>query len=40
MAAPILNRVVANFKGILRHEWRKARVKGHAQDVLDTVKNC
>lgn len=26
--------------GKLRHEWRKVRVKGHAQEVLDTVKNC
>ncbi len=24
--------------GILRHEWRKVKVKGHAQDVLDTVQ--
>lgn len=24
--------------GKLRHEWRGVRVKGHAQDVLDTVK--
>ena len=27
-------------KGKLRHEWRKVKVKGHAQEVLDTVKNC
>lgn len=26
--------------GKLRHEWRKVRVKGHAQEVLDAVKNC
>ena len=26
--------------GKLRHEWRKVKVKGHAQEVLDTVKNC
>ena len=26
--------------GKLMHEWRKVRVKGHAQEVLDTVKNC
>ena len=26
--------------GKLLHEWRKVRVKGHAQEVLDTVKNC
>jgi peroxiredoxin Q/BCP len=25
--------------GKLRHEWRKLKVKGHAQEVLDTVKN-
>ena len=24
--------------GKLRHEWRKVKVKGHAQEVLDTVK--
>lgn len=24
--------------GKLRHEWRKVKVKGHAQDVLDTLK--
>ncbi len=26
-------------KGILRHEWRKVKVKGHAQAVLETVKS-
>jgi peroxiredoxin Q/BCP len=26
--------------GKLKFEWRKVRVKGHAQAVLDTVKNC
>ena len=26
--------------GKLKHEWRKVKVKGHAQAVLDTVKNC
>lgn len=26
--------------GKLRAEWRKVRVKGHAAEVLDTVKNC
>ena len=26
--------------GKLKHEWRKVRVKGHVQEVLDTVKNC
>ena len=25
--------------GKLRREWRKVKVKGHAQEVLDTVKN-
>ena len=27
-------------KGKLRHEWRKVRVKGHVQEVLEAVKNC
>jgi peroxiredoxin Q/BCP len=27
-------------KGKLRQEWRKVKVKGHAQEVLDAVKNC
>lgn len=27
-------------KGKLRQEWRKVRVKGHAAEVLDAVKNC
>lgn len=26
--------------GKLRAEWRKVSVKGHAQEVLDAVKNC
>lgn len=26
--------------GKLRKEWRKLKVKGHAQEVLDTVNNC
>jgi peroxiredoxin Q/BCP len=26
-------------KGILVHEWRKVKVKNHAQEVLDTLKN-
>lgn len=26
--------------GKLRGEWRKVRVKGHAAEVLETVKNC
>lgn len=26
--------------GKLRQEWRKVRVKGHAAEVLDAVKNC
>jgi peroxiredoxin Q/BCP len=26
-------------KGKLRAEWRKVKVKGHAQEVLDAVKN-
>lgn len=27
-------------KGKLRQEWRKVKVKGHAQEVLEAVKNC
>ena len=26
--------------GKLRREWRKVKVKGHAEEVLDAVKNC
>ena len=26
-------------KGMLVHEWRKVKVKNHAQEVLDTLKN-
>ena len=26
--------------GKLRQEWRKVKVKGHAAEVLETVKNC
>jgi peroxiredoxin Q/BCP len=26
--------------GKLRAEWRKLKVKGHAEEVLDAVKNC
>ena len=26
--------------GKLRKEWRKVKVKGHAEEVLDAVKNC
>ena len=25
-------------KGILRQEWRKVRVKGHVDEVLDAVR--
>jgi len=25
--------------GILRHEWRKVKVKGHVEEVLEAVKN-
>jgi len=25
-------------KGVLRREWRKVKVKGHADEVLDAVK--
>ena len=27
-------------KGKLRAEWRKVKVKGHAAELLDAVKNC
>jgi len=27
-------------QGKLRREWRKVRVKGHAEEVLAAVKNC
>ena len=26
-------------KGVLRHEWRKVKVKGHIEEVLEAVKN-
>ena len=26
--------------GKLRQEWRKVKVKGHAEEVLEAVKNC
>lgn len=26
--------------GKLRQEWRKLKVKGHAEEVLESVKNC
>ena len=26
--------------GKLRQDWRKVKVKGHAEEVLDAVKNC
>jgi peroxiredoxin Q/BCP len=25
--------------GILRNEWRKVKVKGHVEEVLEAVKN-
>lgn len=31
---------VVDGAGKLRREWRKVNVKGHAQEVLDSVKNC
>ena len=27
-------------KGKLRQEWRKVKVKGHVEEVLEAVKNC
>ncbi|HID46472.1 MAG TPA: peroxiredoxin [Chromatiaceae bacterium] len=29
---------IIDDRGILRHEWRGVKVKGHVQDVLDTLK--
>jgi peroxiredoxin Q/BCP len=26
-------------KGVLRQEWRKVKVKGHVDEVLDAVKS-
>jgi thioredoxin-dependent peroxiredoxin len=26
-------------KGVLRHEWRKVKVAGHAQEVLETLRS-
>ena len=26
-------------KGVLRNEWRKVRVKGHAEEVLEAVRS-
>ncbi|MEM7504642.1 MAG: peroxiredoxin [Pseudomonadota bacterium] len=31
---------VIDEDGKLRAEWRKVKVKGHAAEVLDAVKNC
>ncbi|MBV1881004.1 MAG: peroxiredoxin [Pseudomonadales bacterium] len=28
-----------NSEGILKQEWRKVKVEGHAEEVLNTVKN-
>ena len=28
-----------NSEGVLKQEWRKVKVEGHAQEVLETVKN-
>ncbi len=30
---------VINDKGVLKHEWRKVKVKGHVEEVLATVKS-
>lgn len=27
-----------NSKGVLQHEWRKVKVKGHVEEVLEAVK--
>jgi peroxiredoxin Q/BCP len=29
---------VIDGKGVVRHEWRKVKVKGHAEAVLAAVK--
>jgi len=29
---------IIDKKGVLRKEWRKVKVKGHAQEVLDSIK--
>ncbi len=29
---------IIDEQGVLRHEWRKVKVKGHVQEVLETVK--
>ncbi len=26
-------------QGVLRHEWRKVKVAGHAQEVLDSLRS-
>ena len=31
---------VIDADGKLRAEWRKVKVKGHAEEVLEAVKNC
>jgi peroxiredoxin Q/BCP len=30
---------VIDGKGVLAHEWRKVRVKGHVEDVLEAVRD-
>ena len=30
---------VIDTKGVIRHAWQKVKVKGHADEVLDVVKN-
>lgn len=29
---------IIDKKGVLRHEWRKVKVKGHVEEVLEAVK--
>lgn len=30
---------IINAQGVLTHEWRKVNVKGHVEEVLDTVRS-
>ncbi len=29
---------IIDAKGVIRHVWPKVKVKGHAEDVLETLK--
>ena len=30
---------IINAKGIIKNEWRNVKVKGHVQEVLETIKD-